>query len=371
MRSEGRGGDTATPGRGKEGRRGDAATGRRGEEERWGDAATGRRGASESADALSEYSITSGLNPGDIVVIAYLAIIVLLIILFSHRIEHWALLCAAHLVVAALVTLLAKFGSPPRVSASPRRPVSPSPPLPLSPSPSLPILHLLRGWYPLLLIGLTYKELTYLIPRIHPRDFDAALAAIDYRMFGVNPTVWIERFTWPPLTEMFQLTYSTYYLLPMILGVVLWRKRRFDSFFFFVFVLMFGFYLSYLGYIAVPAIGPRFLASIAEAQTKPLTGIWLFVPVRQMLDRAEGITRDCFPSGHTELTLLVLLYAYKLHRRSFWFFLPFGIGIVLSTVYLRYHYVIDVVAGALLAVVVVAVAKPLFGALGGRAPREA
>ena len=188
-------------------------------------------------------------------------------------------------------------------------------------------------------------------------------------MFGVNPTVWIERFTWPPLTEVFQLTYSTYYLLPVILGVVLWRKKRFDDFFFWVFVLMFGFYLSYLGYIAVPAVGPRFLPSIVEAQTKPLTGVCFFLPVRQMLDRAEGITRDCFPIGHTELTLLVLFYAYKLHRRSFWLFLPFGIGIILSTVYLRYHYVIDVVAGALLAVAVVAVAEPLHRAIARRCNR--
>ena len=320
-----------------------------------GDAAARRRGDLKSSGALAAEQVSQGLNPGDIVVIAYLAIVTLLIIVFSYRIDHWALLCAAHLVVAALVALLAKFGSPPGLSASPR----------------LRVFFLLRGWYPLLLIGLTYKELTYLIPRIHPRDFDAALAAIDYRMFGVNPTVWIERFTWPPLTEVFQLTYSAYYLLPVILGVVLWRKKRFDRFFFWVFVLMFGFYLSYLGYIAVPAIGPRFLSSIAEAQTKPLAGVWLFLPVRQMLDRAEGITRDCFPSGHTELTLLVLCYAYKLHRRSFWVFLPFGVGIILSTVYLRYHYVIDVAAGALLAVAVVVVAKPLFSALGGRAPREA
>ena len=324
-------------------------------EGRRGDAAKGRCGDPKSAEILDAGSTSSGLNPGDIVVIAYLAIIALLILIFSRRIDYWAWLCAAHIVVAALVTVLAKLGSPPRVAASPR----------------LRVFFLLRGWYPLLLIGLTYKELTYLIPRIHPRDFDAALAAIDYRMFGINPTVWIERFTWPPLTEVFQLTYSTYYLLPVILGVVLWRKKRFDSFFFWVFVLMLGFYLSYLGYIAVPAIGPRFLTSIVEAQTKPLTGVWLFLPVRQMLDRAEGITRDCFPSGHTELTLVVIFYAYKLHRRSFWFFLPFGIGIILSTVYLRYHYVIDVVAGALLAVAVVVVAKPLFGVLGGKAPREA
>jgi len=343
------------------GQRGDAATGRRDNDGRRGDGAARRRGDSESTETVSE---DSGLNPGDIVVIAYLVIIAVLILIFSRRIEYWAWLCAAHFVVIALVISLGKLADPPiRVPGSP--------PLPLSPSPSLRVLWFLRGWYPLLLIGLTYKELTYLIPRIHPRDFDAALAAIDFRMFAVNPTVWIERFTWPPLTEVFQLTYSTYYLLPVILGVVLWRKKRFDCFFFWVFVLMLGFYLSYLGYIAVPAIGPRFLPSIVEAQSKPLTGVWCFLPVRQMLDRAEGITRDCFPSGHTEITLLVLYYAHRFHRRAFWWFLPFGIGIILSTVYLRYHYVVDVLAGALVAAIVVVVAKPLFGALGGRALRRA
>jgi len=81
--------------------------------------------------------------------------------------------------------------------------------------------------------------------------------------------------------------------------------------------------------------------------------------VRQLLDNAEGLTRDCFPSGHTELTLLVLYYSRKLHRKTFWRFLPFGIGIIVSTVYLRYHYAIDVAAGALLALLVIAVAVPL------------
>ena len=42
-----------------------------------------------------------------------------------------------------------------------------------------------------------------------------------------------------------------------------------------------------------------------------------------------------------------------------------GTGVIVSTVYLRYHYVIDVVAGALLAVTVVMIAKPLYRLLGG------
>ena len=58
--------------------------------------------------------------------------------------------------------------------------------------------------------------------------------------------------------------------------------------------------------------------------------------------------RDCFPSGHTEIALVVLLYAWRFERRYFCGLLP-AVGLLLfSTVYLRYHYVVDVLAGALL-----------------------
>ncbi len=346
---------------------GDAATRQRGESvARRGDAAAGRRGdgASNGYDAVSK---TLHLSPADKVVIAYLAIIALLILTFSYRIESWGWFCALHAILIAIVLSLARLehSALRRVAASPPRPLSPSPPLPIAPSLRLRVASFVHGWYPVALMFVTYKELTLLIPRIHPRDFDATLAAFDYRLFGVNPTVWLERFTWPPLTEILQLTYSTYYFLPIILGAVLWSKGWFDKFRFWVFIVVLGFYLSYLGYIAVPAIGPRFLSSIVAAQTKPLTGVLFFSTIREALDRAEGTTRDCFPSGHAELTLLVLFYARAFHRRVFWWLLPLGTGVIVSTVYLRYHYVIDVVAGALLAVVIVMMAKPLYRVLGG------
>ena len=310
------------------------------------DAATGRHAKGLSDDTHQNRPPAFLLNPADKVVIAYLVVIALLISIFRHRIVWWEALCVGHAIVVAVVVLIAKWEQ--SVSRSP------------APSPRLSIARFARGWYTVALIPLTYKELSYLIPLIHARDFDAGLAAIDHRFLGVHPTVWLERFTWPPLTEVLQLTYSAYYFLPVILGIVLWRNGWFERFHFWVFIVMLGFYLSYLGYIAVPAIGPRFLPELVEAQTKPLTGVWLFQPVRAMLDRAEGITRDCFPSGHTELTLLVLYYAHRLHRKTFWWLLPIGTGVIISTVYLRYHYVVDVVAGALFAVAIVVGAKPLY-----------
>jgi membrane-associated phospholipid phosphatase len=146
---------------------------------------------------------------------------------------------------------------------------------------------------------------------------------------------------------------------------VLWRQGWFKRFYFWVFILMCGFYLSYLGYVAVPAIGPRFI--LADQQTLPLSGVFLFETIRGTLDRAEGITRDCFPSGHTEITLLVLYYAWKFHRRTFWWMLAPCSAIILSTVYLRYHYVVDVIAGFMAAGLVVLMARPLHRLLGGKA----
>ena len=74
----------------------------------------------------------------------------------------------------------------------------------------------------------------------------------------------------------------------------------------------------------------------------------------------EGIKRDAFPSGHTAVTLVVLCLAYRFQKTLFWFFLPFVLALIAATVYLRYHYVIDVVAGIVLSVLTVFIGEKYF-----------
>jgi membrane-associated phospholipid phosphatase len=314
------------------------------------------------------------LTAADKIVIAYLAVIVVLAVISIERVHAWPWLITGHLLGIAVVCGLAILSRPARLelhraltltgededrTQSPKQARSQSD---AGSGVSLfsRVARFLHGWYLVPVVPSTFFELSYLIPRVHPRDFDIELAVLDQRLFGVHPTVWIERFSHPLMTELLQFVYPTYYFLPIILGAVLWRKGWFPEFYYWIFVIAFGFYLSYLGYFLVPATGPRFLPEIVAAQTRPLEGVWLFQAMRSALDRAEGITRDCFPSGHTEMTLLVLYYARRFHRRTFWWMLPVGVGIIVSTVYLRYHYVVDVIAGVALAWLVILVGESLY-----------
>ena len=69
--------------------------------------------------------------------------------------------------------------------------------------------------------------------------------------------------------------------------------------------------------------------------------------------------RDAFPSLHTAVTLLTLIFAFKYIRWQFWVLLPFCVGLLLATVYLRQHYVIDLFAGVILAIIAYYTIPPL------------
>jgi membrane-associated phospholipid phosphatase len=218
----------------------------------------------------------------------------------------------------------------------------------------------LHGYYLLICIPLAFMEMYYLVPAIHPVDFDASLILIDRFLFGTDVTVWTMSWSHPLLTEILQIAYGTYYFLPLILTIDLYRRKRVRAFKqVFLFVIL-GFYLSYLGYVAVPAIGPRFTQHEFSDIDQELPGLFATSFLRSNTNAGESIPdgtlypaakvqRDVFPSGHTEVTLLVMLVAFRFRARSRWFLLVTGSLLIVATVYLRYHYVIDLIAGGLFA----------------------
>jgi len=200
---------------------------------------------------------------------------------------------------------------------------------------------------PIFFIILIYQSLGDLIQHLQP-DIDSVLIQIDFFLFGVHPTVWIEQWIVPWFTDVMSFCYISYYFLPLILVVTLYLKDQMKDFYMSIFILTFGYYISFIGYILFPAIGPRY--ALIHLQSIPLEGSLITDLVRDVLNALEHNKRDCMPSGHTQIALIVLFLAYRYERALFCLLLPIVCGLILSTVYLRYHYVIDLFVGAGLAV---------------------
>ena len=218
-------------------------------------------------------------------------------------------------------------------------------------------LRILVNFYPIAFVPILYESLGPLIPAASPVVRDGLLIAADRALFGTDATVWLERFARPWLTDLLFLAYLTYYFIAIALGAVLWRRDR-ETARRFIFTLTLCYIVSYAGYFAVPALGPRY--ALAQGHTRPIDTTPVSRAIASTLDELEKTKYDVFPSGHTMIAVVVLIVSWKRARRSFPFFLPIAAALVISTVYCRYHYVVDLVAGALLAFVTVPLGERLY-----------
>jgi len=200
---------------------------------------------------------------------------------------------------------------------------------------------------PILFVVLIYESLGDLIQYLQP-DVDPRLIQIDFSIFGVQPTLWMEQWIVSWFTDIMSLAYLSYYFIPVVLIAVLYLKDRMAEFDRSMFVLAFGYYVSFIGYILFPAIGPRY--ALTHLYSIPLEGSFITDFVRDALNALEHNKRDCMPSGHTQIVLMVLFLAYRYQKFLFYLFFPIISALILSTVYLRYHYVIDLLVGMALAI---------------------
>jgi membrane-associated phospholipid phosphatase len=205
--------------------------------------------------------------------------------------------------------------------------------------------------FPTLCVLIIFDSLELVVHYVNPRDIDPLLIRIDYLIFGNHPTIMLERFLNPVVTDILQIAYSSYYFIPVSYGAALLLNNQRKEFDISLFLILFCFYLSYLGYILFPALGPRFY--LADFQTTELQGFVVAEPLMNLLNKLEGIKRDAFPSGHTAITLTVLYLSFNFRRKLFWIYLPVVTALIFAAVYCRYHYVIDIMAGIVLTILTI------------------
>jgi len=289
------------------------------------------------------------LKAFDLVIVVFYLILTLLQIIFYQRIDTWWLwiIINAGIIFTAftLAYLETKFENK--------------------------FWRSIHYWYVVPLTLITFKQIYFMVKPIRVHDFDDLFIAIDRWVFGTDPTHFLHQFANPFLTEILQIIYSMFYLLPIILGLFLLRKKRYIAMDFAVFTVIYGFCLSYLGYFLLPGIGPRFTLHDFHTINVQLPGLLLTNFLRDLtnagesiptgtLSPAEYVQRDIFPSGHTMITLIIIYLSVRLKSRSRFFFVPVGSLLIFSTVYLWYHYVIDLIGGLVFMVIAVWSAKYIF-----------
>lgn len=195
----------------------------------------------------------------------------------------------------------------------------------------------------------SYFEMRPLLPALQPVLLDHRLYAIDLWLLGTTPSVWMDFLNVEPVVEWLSFFYYCYFLVLIIMlipALFLDRGRR-------LLELMAGALLvaavGHFLYTIVPGVGPYATLAFDE----PLKGGFWWKQVEVTVATA-GAQLDIFPSLHTAYPTFFALHAYAYrHTQPFrwaWPILAIVAGnIIVATMLLRWHWLIDVLVGLLLA----------------------
>lgn len=202
-------------------------------------------------------------------------------------------------------------------------------------------------------VASSYLMLRDALPLLRSDQVDASLVAIDQALFGAVPAVWLQRFNVLPIVEWFSFFYFSYFFICAgYIAAMLWVVRPGRHTSTFAIGSLTVLFVGQLGYVAVPGFGPY--QHLATSYAAPIDGGFWWSCVWSTV-QAGGAMKDIFPSLHTALPTWFTLFAIHMARQDARWRLPalvtgfFAANIIFSTMFLRWHYAIDVVAGLALA----------------------
>jgi len=284
---------------------------------------------------------------------AYLAIVALLILaLHGTAVPLWPWLVSAHAIGMVLVHGL--------IQSHARWPEN-------------RILDFLRHFYPVLLYIGFFRE-TGELNQMFASDFlDPVFIRLDEKIFGAQPSLtFMQSLPYWPVSEMFYASYFSYYVMIVGVGLALYLRDR-RRFFHYLSVVSFVFYVCYFTYIFTPVTGPRVFFRAVDGYELPPDVRPQLVPEFPAAVQAGPFFRlmawiydnfeasgAAFPSSHVAVAITTLYFSFRYLRQIRFAHLVMVVLLCLSTVYCRYHYVVDVAAGIVTAALLVPLGSWLY-----------
>lgn len=231
--------------------------------------------------------------------------------------------------------------------------------------PRTGFMGFLRAAYGVAICPLFYAELATLNRFFTERFFDGMMQDWDAALFGGQPSmdlsVWLP---WLPFSETLHLAYFAYYAIVPAALIGAYATRGVDALARAAFGVAAAFFVCYLIFAVFPVAGPRYEFVRIGGEISDGTFYQL---VHSLLEGGSS-KGTAFPSSHIAASLAAVLGAAREDIRWFWLLLIPEISLALGTVYGRFHYGVDALAGLAVAIGVWLITPALFRALERRQP---
>jgi membrane-associated phospholipid phosphatase len=200
------------------------------------------------------------------------------------------------------------------------------------------------GYYAVAM-NVAFQQMRTAVPALRDWRADDTLRQADAWLFGDTPSVLIEPWMAPWLSDVMSICYFLF--LPYLAISLVWYLFSPLALALRFYTGLFALYgVGFLGYLCVPAAGP-YLA-MQEAFSRPIEGSWITSLNAAVIGAGSNGT-DVFPSLHVAVSCYLLFFDRRFKPWRFRIYLVPCVGLWASTVYLRYHYFVDLLAGYALA----------------------
>ena len=209
------------------------------------------------------------------------------------------------------------------------------------------VIEIITQWSPLLCLPIIHRETALLTQVFGKKTYDDWFINFEKKYF-LPVMIFHDNNKGASriLSEFLHGCYLSFFLLIFGVPLYFYINQNYSAFYQCSFANLLLLLSCFMTHGLIPVEGPR---NIFDKITDHRSHGLFFRLVHKVL--ADGSTPGtAFPSGHAGLAFIVIFMTYSLDIKLFYFILPIGLGLVISTVYGRFHYVIDVIIGFFYAV---------------------
>lgn len=216
----------------------------------------------------------------------------------------------------------------------------------------------IKPWLFYLVLVLSYWQLQFVVSSHFQEFHGAGIIAFEKKLFGSLPVVWLQQhlyqhgeFSW--YDYMFAIFHSTLFFLPIVFPMLLLINRGVERMKRATVAITLLTLAGYATYVLFP-LTPPWMASLENAipHVERIT-------IRALGELAPGgiisafspSPRGAMPSLHAGVPILIMIMAFKEFGWKAWWISILVIGICFEIIYGAEHYIVDIVAGLIYAVV--------------------